>query len=184
MGLRFGDIENIKDVIEKIAHREGIYSELANGSKWLSEKYGGKEFAIHAKGLKLASYEPRQSVGMGLGYATANRGGCHLNGGYLALVESVGVLSVDRNSQKGKAEMTIFFQNMMEAISAAGFCLFTAQAVIHRDVPALLESAFAVGGAVEGAVPHQDVPLSVKGPLLIKGSILNNNHGNVLFFVL
>lgn len=129
-GLRFGDIENIKDVIGKIARREGIYSELANGSKWLSEKYGGKEFAIHAKGLELASYEPRQSVGMGLGYATANRGGCHLNGGYLALIESVGVLSVDKNSPKGKAELTVMFQNMMEAISAGGFCLFTAQAVI------------------------------------------------------
>lgn len=129
-GLRFGDIDNIKDVIDKIAHREGIYSELANGSKWLSEKYGGKEFAIHAKGLELASYEPRQSVGMGLGYATANRGGCHLNGGYLALIESVGVLSVDKNSPKGKAELTIMFQNMMESISAGGFCLFTAQAVI------------------------------------------------------
>lgn len=129
-GLHFGDIENLKDVIGKIAHREGIYSELANGSKWLSDKYGGKEFAIHAKGLELASYEPRQSVGMGLGYATANRGGCHLNGGYLALIESVGVLSVDKNSPKGKAELTVMFQNMMEAISAGGFCLFTAQAVI------------------------------------------------------
>lgn len=129
-GLRFGDIENIKDVIHKIAHREGIYSELANGSKWLSDKYGGKEFAIHAKGLELASYEPRQSVGMGLGYATANRGGCHLNGGYLALIESVGVLSVNKNSPKGKAELTVMFQNMMEAISAGGFCLFTAQAVV------------------------------------------------------
>lgn len=129
-GLRFGHIGNIKDVIGKIARREGIYSELANGSKWLSEKYGGKEFAIHAKGLEMASYEPRQSVGMGLGYATANRGGCHLNGGYLALIESVGVLSVDKNSPKGKAELTVMFQNMMEAISAGGFCLFTAQAVI------------------------------------------------------
>lgn len=129
-GLHFGDIENIKNVIGKIARREGIYSELANGSKWLSEKYGGKEFAIHAKGLEMASYEPRQSVGMGLGYATANRGGCHLNGGYLALIESVGVLSVDKNSPKGKAELTVMFQNMMEAISAGGFCLFTAQAVI------------------------------------------------------
>lgn len=129
-GLHFGDIDNIKDVIGKIARREGIYSELANGSKWLSEKYGGKEFAIHAKGLEMASYEPRQSVGMGLGYATANRGGCHLNGGYLALIESVGVLSVDKNSPKGKAELTVMFQNMMEAISAGGFCLFTAQAVI------------------------------------------------------
>lgn len=129
-GLKFGDISNIKDVLYKIAHREGIYSELANGSKWLSEKYGGKEFAIHAKGLELAAYEPRQSAGMGLGYATSNRGGCHLNGGYLALIESVGVLSVQKNSPKGKAELTILFQDMMEAISACGFCLFTAQAVV------------------------------------------------------
>lgn len=129
-GLKFGDTASIKDVIWKIANREGIYDELANGSKWLSEKYGGKDFAIHAKGLELASYEPRHSVGMGLGYATANRGGCHLNGGYLALIESVGVLSIDRQTPKGKAELTVMFQNMMEAVSAAGFCLFTAQAVI------------------------------------------------------
>ncbi|MCQ5289801.1 aldehyde ferredoxin oxidoreductase C-terminal domain-containing protein, partial [[Clostridium] scindens] len=43
------------------------------------EKYGAKVAAIHAKGLELASYETRKSVGMGLGYATSNRGGCHLN---------------------------------------------------------------------------------------------------------
>ncbi len=129
-GLEFGKTDNLKDVIDKIARREGIYSELANGSKWLSEKYGGKEFAIHAKGLELASYEPRHSAGMGLGYATANRGGCHLNGGYLALVESVSVLSTDKFTPKGKAELTVMFQNMLEAVSAAGFCLFTAQAVV------------------------------------------------------
>lgn len=128
--ISFGKTENIKDVIYKIAHREGIYSELANGSKWLAEKYGGKEFAINAKGLELAAYEPRHSVGMGLGYATANRGGCHLNGGYLALFESVGVISVNKQTPKGKAELTVMFQNMMEAVSAAGFCLFTAQAVV------------------------------------------------------
>jgi aldehyde:ferredoxin oxidoreductase len=129
-GLQFGSKENVKDIIWKIANREGIYSELANGSKWLAQKYGGKEFAINAKGLELASYEPRHSVGMGLGYATANRGGCHLNGGYLALFESVGVISVNRQTPNGKAELTVMFQNMMEAISAAGFCLFTAQAVV------------------------------------------------------
>lgn len=129
-GLSFGNVDNIKEIIWKIAHREGKYSELANGSKWLAEKYGGGAFAIHAKGLELASYEPRNSVGMGLGYATSNRGGCHLNGGYLALIESVGILSVDRNNPKGKAELTVMFQNMMEAVSGAGFCMFTAQAVI------------------------------------------------------
>lgn len=129
-GLKFEKTDNILEIIEKIAHCEGKYAELALGSKRLSEIYGGKDYAIHAKGLELAAYEPRRSVGMGLGYATSNRGGCHLNGGYLALIESVGVLSIDSQTHKGKPELTVFFQNMMEAVSAAGFCLFTAQSMI------------------------------------------------------
>jgi len=129
-GVDFGKTGNLDDVLRKIAMREGIYSDLANGSKWMSEKYGGKEFAIHSKGLELASYEPRRSVGMGLGYATSNRGGCHLNGGYLALFESVGVLSLDAQTPAAKAELTVFMQDTLEAVSAAGFCLFTAQTVI------------------------------------------------------
>lgn len=129
-GVDFGSSDNLIEVIEKVARREGIYTELANGSKWLSEKYGGKEYAMHAKGLEMASYEPRRSVGMGLGYATANRGGCHLNGGYLALLESVGVLSTDPLSPDAKPALTVFLQNGLEAISACGFCLFTAQSFV------------------------------------------------------
>lgn len=129
-GLKFGQTEDLVEVIGKIAEREGIYSELANGTKWLAQKYGGEDAAIHAKGLELASYEPRRSVGMGLGYATSNRGGCHLNGGYLALLESVGVLSTDPLETKGKAELTVLMQNAMEAVSASGFCLFTAYSMI------------------------------------------------------
>lgn len=128
--LQFGNTDNIIDIIHKIAHREGKYSELADGSKILSERYGGKEYAIHSKGLELAAYEPRRSVGMGLGYATSNRGGCHLNGGYLALMESVGVVNMDAQETKGKAELTIFLQNAMEGVSAAGFCLFTLQSMV------------------------------------------------------
>ncbi len=133
-GIEFGNSDNLFEVVEKIARREGIYSELANGSKWLSEQYGGKEYAMHSKGLEMASYEPRRSVGMGLGYATSNRGGCHLNGGYLALLESVGVLSMDAISTSAKPAFTAFFQNALEAISASGFCLFSAQSF----VPAIL----------------------------------------------
>jgi len=133
-GVEFGNSDNLFEVVEKIARREGIYSELANGSKWLSEQYSGKEYAMHSKGLEMASYEPRRSVGMGLGYATSNRGGCHLNGGYLALLESVGVLSMDALSTSAKPAFTAFFQNALEAISASGFCLFSAQSF----VPAIL----------------------------------------------
>lgn len=129
-GVSFGVVGNLPEVIKKIAYREGCYSELANGSKWLAQKYGAEDAAIHAKGLELASYEPRKSVGMGLGYATSNRGGCHLNGGYLALLESVGVLSTDPLETKGKPELTILMQNAMEAVSGSGFCLFTAYSMI------------------------------------------------------
>jgi aldehyde:ferredoxin oxidoreductase len=132
--VSFGNSENLTEIVERIAVREGKYSDLANGSKWLSEKYGGKEYAMHSKGLELASYEPRSSVGMGLGYATSNRGGCHLNGGYLALLESVGVLSMNALSTSAKPAFTAFFQNALEAISASGFCLFSAQSF----VPAIL----------------------------------------------
>ena len=129
-GVEFGRVDNLPEVVEKIAHREGIYSELANGSKWLSEKYGGKEFAMHSKGLEMASYEPRRSVGMGLGYATSNRGGCHLNGGYLALLESVGVLSLDPQAPNSKAQLSVFMQDALEAVSSSGSCLFSAQTFI------------------------------------------------------
>ena len=129
-GLKPGQPEDLPRVVEDVAYRRGPAGELAVGSKALSQKYGGADFAIHAKGLELAAYEPRRSVGMGLGYATANRGGCHLNGGYLALLESVGVISMDAQTPKGKPELTVFFQNGMEAASAAGFCLFTMQAMI------------------------------------------------------
>lgn len=129
-GLHFGETGNLMETIEKIAGRQGVGDELAEGSARLAEKYGGKDFAINAKGMELASYEPRRSVGMGLGYATSNRGGCHLNGGYLALMESVGVMSVGAQGTKGKPELTAFMQNGMEAGSAAGFCLFTLQTMI------------------------------------------------------
>lgn len=129
-GLHFGSKEGVLEAIYNIAYAKDSGKELGLGTKLLSEKYGGKEFAVHAKGLELAAYEPRRSVGMGLGYATSNRGGCHLNGGYVALIETVGVISVDTQTPKGKAELNVFFQNMMEAVSAAGFCLFTAQAVV------------------------------------------------------
>jgi aldehyde:ferredoxin oxidoreductase len=129
-GLKFGDTAGLEEALGKIARREGVFSDLAEGSKRMSEKYGGRDFAMHAKGLEMASYEPRRSVGMGLGYATSNRGGCHLNGGYLALVESVGVLSLDPQGTGAKAEFCVFFQDALEAVSSCGFCLFSAQTFI------------------------------------------------------
>ncbi|MGN0447360.1 MAG: aldehyde ferredoxin oxidoreductase family protein [Acutalibacteraceae bacterium] len=128
-GLHFGETDNLSEVFELIAHREGIGDDLANGTRVMSEKFGGKEFAIHAKGMELAAYEPRGAVGHGLGYATANRGGCHLNAGYMVVLEGLG-LNMDSYTPKGKAGLAVAFQNVMEAASAAGFCVFTSYAIL------------------------------------------------------
>ena len=128
-GLEFGKVDDLTQIFEDIAHRRGIGDELAEGSKRLSEKYGGKEFAMHSKGLELAAYEPRRAVGQGLGYAVSNRGGCHLNGGYLVIMEGLG-LNMDSQTPKAKADFTMLFQNLMETISASGQCLFTSYAFL------------------------------------------------------
>ena len=66
-------------MVNRIARKEGIGAEAAMGSRALSKKYGGEEFAIQVKGLELPGYDPRGSWSMGLAYVTAPRGGCHMS---------------------------------------------------------------------------------------------------------
>lgn len=123
-GLRFGEVQNLSRLFDDIAHRRGIGDLLAEGTRRLAERFGGTGFAMHVKGLELPAYEPRAAVGQGLGYAVSNRGGCHLNAGYLAVLEGLG-LEMDPHTPRAKAALTILMQDLMEAISAAGNCLFS-----------------------------------------------------------
>ena len=125
-GIEFGKKENISTILHDIAYKKGIGKDLAEGVRFLSEKYGGKEFAAHSKGLEIAGYEPRAAVGHALGYATANRGACHLDGGYMIYFEINGPMTLDPLHYKSKPSWTILDQNLMAAISAGGNCLFTA----------------------------------------------------------
>lgn len=127
-GLEFGKTDNITEIIKEIAFRSSeVGSALADGTRVLSKKYGGEEFCISSKGMELSAYEPRSAVGQGLGYAVSNRGGCHLNAGYLVVLEGLG-LSINQYTHKGKATLTMTFQDLMEAVSAGGNCLFTTYA--------------------------------------------------------
>ena len=150
-GLSFGSIDGISALWEDIAYRRGIGNELANGSRWCSEKYGGKEFANHAKGMELAAYEPRRSVGLGLGYAVSNRGGCHLNGGYMIIVEGL-ALNVDPQTPHAKPDFTVIFQDLMEAVSSCGQCLFTTYAFFPPPLISNPQSWYAK--LFCAAVPH------------------------------
>ncbi len=132
-GLEFGEAGNLAAIFDDIAYRRGIGDKLAEGTKRLAAEFGGEDFCINSKGLELAAYEPRGAVGQGLGYATANRGGCHLNAGYLVFMEGLG-LNIDAYTPRCKAALTIVNQDLMEGVSAAGNCLFP----LFSSTPAFL----------------------------------------------
>jgi len=78
--LTWGSDKAIIQLVEKIAKREGIGALLAEGVKRAAEKVGrdAEEFAMHIKGQEVPMHEPRGKKGVGLAYATSNRGACHL----------------------------------------------------------------------------------------------------------
>jgi aldehyde:ferredoxin oxidoreductase len=145
--VAFGETAGVSALIDDVARRRGIGDELAEGSRALAAKYGAPDAAIHVKGLELAAYEPRRAVGHGLGYATSNRGGCHLNGGYVVALEGL-ALRMNGRSVKSKPALAAFLQDLMEAVSSAGGCLFTTLAVF--PAPLIRGAKGPLGKAVDG----------------------------------
>jgi len=74
----YGDAHKIGALIERIARREGIGDILADGIVRAARHWGLESLAVHVKGLEPAGYDPRVLKGMGLTFATAPRGACHL----------------------------------------------------------------------------------------------------------
>lgn len=121
-GIRFGDTGNYLKLPEKIAYRQGIGNDLAEGVRFLSEKYGGKDFAMHVKGLEIPSYEPRGAWGMGLAYATSDRGACHLRA--FTPVDEVIVRTIEPHTFEGKARLVIDLQHNNAVKFSVGICDF------------------------------------------------------------
>jgi aldehyde:ferredoxin oxidoreductase len=78
MNLDFGNAKAMVELVKKTAYREGFGDLIAEGSYRMAEKYGHPELSMTAKKQEFASYEPRALQGLGLGYATTNRGACHI----------------------------------------------------------------------------------------------------------
>ncbi|MCF7928672.1 MAG: aldehyde ferredoxin oxidoreductase family protein [Spirochaetales bacterium] len=120
-GIRFGETDKALELVRKITYREGIGDEAAGGSKRLAEKYGGAEFAIQVKGQELPGYDPRGSWAMGIAFATAPRGGCHMSA-YPIELEAWGTL--DPFTFEGKAKLVADMQNAQFAKFSMGVCDF------------------------------------------------------------
>ncbi|MDR2035673.1 MAG: hypothetical protein LBP91_03250, partial [Coriobacteriales bacterium] len=123
--LRFGDADAIVKLTELTGKMEGFGKDLALGSYRLADKYGHPELSMSVKKQEMPAYDGRAIQGMGLEYATSNRGGCHVRG-YMTSPEILGYpLKVDPLVTEGKGALLKLFQDLTALIDSSGVCLFT-----------------------------------------------------------
>ncbi len=120
--LKFGSGEALVRMCEATAYREGFGHELAEGSKILGEQFRHPEVFMGVKGQEFPAYDPRGFQGMGVAYATCNRGACHLRA-WTPGLETSG--TVNPHTTDGKSEWVVVEQNRSTVHDATGICLFT-----------------------------------------------------------
>ncbi len=127
--LEWGDTTAMVEFLEKIIAREGVGDILAEGPTMAAEKLGHPELAMAVKGQAIPAYDPRGLKGMGLGYATSNRGACHLRAYTPASelgVMPFGTLKTDPLAWEGKGELVKIFQDIHAISDSFDICKFSA----------------------------------------------------------
>ncbi len=147
--LNFGNAEALVKACELTGIAEGFGAELGMGSKRLCEKYGRPELSMTVKGQEFPAYDPRGIQGMGLTYATSNRGACHLRS-YTVSSEILGIPEkTDPLVTDGKAALVKAFQDATAAVDSAGICVFTTFAWTLDDIAPQIDTACEGGWSVD-----------------------------------
>lgn len=124
--VAWGDAEAMVELTRKLAHREGVGDILAEGTARVAEHFGHPEIGMTVKGQAIPAYDPRGLKGMGIAYATSNRGACHLRGytpaSELGLIEP----KTDPLAWKGKGELTKVLQDVLAFSDSLDLCKFSA----------------------------------------------------------
>jgi aldehyde:ferredoxin oxidoreductase len=134
--LGWGRSDAIVALVEMIAQREGLGDLLAAGVKVAAQRLGpgAEDLAIHTKGLEIPMHDPRAFLSMAVNYATANRGGCHLEAP--AYWYDYGIKWEDWGSdwepnchiERDKAREARDFQDYISLYNPLGVCKFIARA--------------------------------------------------------
>lgn len=141
MELKFGSAEALAWCAEMVSKGEGFGKDLGLGSRRLCEKYGHPEFSMTVKSQEFPAYDPRAIQGMGLAYATSNRGACHLRG-YTVASEVLGIpVKTDPLVTEGKPELVKAFQDATAAVDSTGLCVFTTFAWTLDDIAPQVNAA-------------------------------------------
>lgn len=139
--LRFGDAEAMVRCTQLCADGDGFGQVLGLGSYRLAEKYGHPELSMSVKKQEMPAYDGRAIQGIGLEYATSNRGGCHVRG-YMISPEVLGLpVKLDPLVTEGKASMLKIFQDLTALCDSVGICLFTTFGIGLPEIAGLYREA-------------------------------------------
>ena len=128
--LTWGNGPAVLAMIPRVALRQGFGARLAEGSRRFAASLGHPELAMEVKGMELPAHDPRAYVSMGLGYATATRGACHLQGFSYAFERAATMpelgldAPMDRFDHAGKVVLVKVTQNLMSLFDSLKFCKF------------------------------------------------------------
>ncbi|WP_416560589.1 aldehyde ferredoxin oxidoreductase family protein [Limnohabitans sp. yimb22184] len=138
---KFGSAQALAHFAEITAKGEGFGVEIGQGSKRLTAKYGHPDLSMSVKGQEFPAYDGRSIQGIGLAYATSNRGACHLRG-YTIASEVLGIpVKTDPLEHEGKPELVKAFQDATAAFDSSGLCVFTTFAWGVADLAPQLQAA-------------------------------------------
>lgn len=141
LDLRFGNAKALTEAVELTGTAEGFGVELGLGSARLCAKYGRPDLSMTVKKQEFPAYDPRGIQGMGLTYATSNRGACHLRS-YTVSSEVLGIPEkTDPLVTEGKAALVKAFQDATAAVDSAGICVFTTFAWTMEDIAPQVNAA-------------------------------------------
>ena len=139
--LKWGSSEAIVEWTKRMGEGKIPLAKLmANGSYRLCEHYGHPEISMSVKKQEMPAYDARGIQGIGITYATSNRGGCHVRG-YMISPEVLGLPEqLDRTTTEGKAQWCKIFQDLTAVIDSMGLCLFSSFALGAPQYTALLNA--------------------------------------------
>jgi aldehyde:ferredoxin oxidoreductase len=123
--INWGDVDKIAELLNDIAYKKGTGAILAEGIRHAAKTWNMEDIAIHVKGLDPAGYEPRVLKGMGLAYATSDRGACHLRSTFYK-AELAGMIPIDQ--MEGKAKLFLEFEDRFNIHDSLILCRF------YRDI--------------------------------------------------
>lgn len=148
--LEWGSTKALVEWTKRIGNPETELDWLmSSGSARLCEHYGMPEISMSVKKQEMPAYDARGIQGIGITYATSNRGGCHVRG-YMISPEVLGLpQQLDRTVTDDKAVWAKTFQDLTAVIDSMGHCLFTSFAMGAQEYTDLLNAATGTNHSVE-----------------------------------